>query len=387
MDVAVAHIKDALWELWEARFTLPGLLARIFQLVTSMFTFTRGLAVLAAVAIGLVSSAPGTTTPAREACVPGTWQRLADLPVARQEGNAAAIDDKTIALIGGIHNIDGPWTSTNIVHLYDVATNTWRRGSDSPFRFNHPNVAAVKGKVYVLGGLQDAALGDDLTYHSKATGECFVYDVAKDSWSSLGTMPRGQERGSATMAVQGDVIYLAGGMTNLQDHSQDSVSVVTAYDTASNRWVNLPLAATSLPEGRQHSGGAVYDNSLYLVGGRKTESQPKDTLYKLDLRRVNSGWVSLSPRLPMPRGGLSSGAANGKIYAIGGESDPSNDDGVFNVTHAFDLSTRKWTQLSPMDMPRHGTHGVTIGNRIYMPGGGLKEGAYPTNYFDALCAF
>lgn len=385
MDVAAFHIKQTVWSLWEARFALPGVLARLFELAVSMFTFTRGLAILAAVAIGLVSSSPAAL-PARDACVPGTWQRLADLPIARQEGNLAAIDDRTIALIGGIHNIEGPWQSTNIVHLYDVATNTWRRGSDSPFRFNHPNVAAVNGKIYVLGGLQDASLGNDLTYHSKATGECFVYDVAKDSWSALGTMPRGQERGSATMAVQGDVIYLAGGMTNLQDHSQDSVSVVTAYNTATNRWVNLPLAATSLPEGRQHSGGAVHDNSLYLVGGRRTESQPKDTVFKLDLRRVNSGW-SLATRLPVPRGGLSSGVANGKIYAIGGEGDPSNADGVFNITQAFDVSTRRWTQLSPMDMPRHGTHGVTIGNRIYMPGGGLQEGAYPTDYFDALCAF
>ncbi|GKT43446.1 Kelch-like protein terF [Colletotrichum spaethianum] len=202
-------------------------------------------------------------------------------------------------------------------------------------------------------------------------------------------MPPGEERGSATVGVYGKKIYLAGGMRTLEPigeaGEQDTVDTVTAFDTESLSWYTLPSTAQNLPEGRDHAGGSVVGSKFYVIGGRERgQRNVKDTVFMLDLDNLEGGWTTKDRRMPTARGGVVTGAVNGKVYVFGGEGNPAaGTNGIFNETEVFDAKTESWKRLAPMPLPRHGGSAVAIGGGIYLPGGGLREGGSPDSTLDA----
>jgi N-acetylneuraminic acid mutarotase len=285
-----------------------------------------------------------------------------------------------------------------LVQLYDIPTNTWRNSSKAPFKVNHPNAAVVNGKLYLLGGLVDGPLIPGEMINWVASAECHAYDHVAGTWTKLESMPPGTERGSANIAVFGDMIYLAGGMTVLQVSYQDAVTTVTAFNTTSGKWQRLPPAAANIPEGRQHGVGAIVGRQFYVIGGRWFgQMNTRDTVYKLDLNNMQAGWKGSPSHMPIPRGGLSGGVVDGTVYTFGGEGNPSTPEGLFHDSAKFDSKTQKWAKLRDMSVPRHGTQAVGVGKKVYIPGGGLQQDGkpvvtngvvsfqQPSGYFDAYC--
>jgi N-acetylneuraminic acid mutarotase len=307
------------------------------------------------------------------------WTELARLPRPRQEHSTVAIDENTIAVVGGVYPIyEGDLITgletTDQVELYDIAGNTWRTVAPAPYRVNHPNVVVVDGRIYLLGGLVDAQVPPGPLIDWVASGESHVYDPATDAWTQLESMPSGTERGSAVMGVHGEMIYVAGGMTMLDTEYQDAVSTVTAFNTSSGEWQRLPATAANIPEGRQHGVGAVVGDTFFVIGGRWFEKQNlRGTVYTLDLTDQEAGWQTSQNQMPVPRGGLSGAVVGNGFYTFGGEANPNTESGVFEETEVFDIETQQWSQLDAMAVPRHGTSAVAVGNRIYIPGGGLQE--------------
>lgn len=333
-------------------------------------------------AIALSSSlglAVGSCTP----CKAGTWQDLAPIPIdSRQEHTTVAISAETLAIIGGVVPATELVTTTDIMQIYDIATDTWSSGSPIPFRMNHANVAAVEGKVYLLGGL---AVAPDGAW--RAVPDSWVYDPKNDEWNPINPMSNATARGSAAMGVHGTEIYLAGGMTTLDLGTgyQDSVTTVSVYDTIRGTWRTLPQ---HLPEGRDHAGGALVDSTLYVLGGRYFGSSGnRDTVFSLDLKTRNATWQTSPARMPTARGGVAAATVGTKVYVFGGEgNDAEGSNGVYNETEVFDTITETWESLRPMKLPRHGTSAVAVGGRIYIPGGGIYEHAGPVNTTDVFCA-
>lgn len=101
--------------------------------------------------------------------------------------------------------------------------------------------------------------------------------------------------------------------------------------------------------------------------------------------------------MPTTRGGLNGGAVGTKFYVFGGEGNPDSSTGVFNQSEVFDTESQEWTELKPMQVPRHGTQAAAVGGLVYVPGGGLQQDGkkvvvdgvttfqHPTAHFDAYC--
>ena len=331
-------------------------------------------------------------------CPPNTWLNLTSIPNARQEHGTVALSNTTIAVVGGTNASESVFDSTDLLQLYDIPSNTWRTAAAAPFKVNHPNVAAVGGKLFLLGGLTNGGALPGNTVNAFALAQTGVYDPATDAWSELAPMPPGTERGSAITGVYGEMVYLAGGMSILADTYQDSLTMVTAYNTTSNTWQRVPPQAANIPEGRQHAVGSVIRNKFYVVGGRWFgQMNVRGTVFELDLDNQTAGWRTSRGHMPVARGGLSGGTVGHSIYTFGGEGDPDTVTGVFPQSEAFDSSTQKWSELTPMLVPRHGTYGVAVGNKVYIPGGGLQQDGkpvdvngtvtygQPSNHFDAYC--
>jgi N-acetylneuraminic acid mutarotase len=184
------------------------------------------------------------------------------------------------------------------------------------------------------------------------------------------------------MGVRGTKIYLAGGMRTLTPGPgglQDTVATVSSYDVVTGRWESLP----SLPQARDHVGGAIVGGTFYVLGGRdRGQVNVRDTVYAFDLRARR--WIERAP-MPTARGGIAAAAVGSTIYTFGGEGNPAEgSNGVFAQTEAYDTERNRWQRLAPMPVPRHGTAAVAVGGTIYIPGGGDAAGAAPMDVIDAF---
>lgn len=138
---------------------------------------------------------------AKPLCASGEWVNLASIPSARQEHGTTASGNTTIAILGGIVPTSNGTETTDLFQLYDNASDTWRAASPAPYKVNHPNIAAVDDKIYLLGELVVGPTTPGLTMNWVASKASYVYDVATDVWSELSPMPNGTEKGSSVVGV------------------------------------------------------------------------------------------------------------------------------------------------------------------------------------------
>lgn len=264
--------------------------------------------------------------PSPSACSP--WSTLANITIAsRQEHSTVHLLNDTIAIIGGIVPNDSatpiPFTTTNLVQFYSIASDTWRTMAPLPIPLNHANAAVADGKIYVFGGLDGGGVEQE---YLRPVADSWVYDPHENAWSSL--PPLAEPRGMAAIGVYKERIFLAGGFTLLGlsgTGPHESVSPVSVFDTRTAEWVSesLPEKAKHLPGPRDHSVSAVIDGMMYVIGGYDHGPHNRtDTVFILDLNNLADGWKTSAARMPTPRGGSSGGIIDGKIYTFGGERPP-----------------------------------------------------------------
>lgn len=296
----------------------------------------------------------------------------------RQEHSVAAVGND-VYIVGGVDYNDASQLRTiNRVELYNVPTDRWHVAAPLPQPLNHANAAGVGGKLYLLGALSGGMDWIGLP-------DSYVYNPFNDTWMSITPMPNGTARGSSAVGVYKSTVFLAGGMTLLRPYppgEQNCLWIVSSYDTVTDSWkTDYP----PLPAPRQHVGGAVVNGTFYVIGGRENDiNQYHNTVFALDLENPTS-WKTLAP-MPTARGSVACSARGFRIYCFGGEGNPDNPQRIFNNTEVYDTETDSWTKLAPMEVPRHGTGAATVGDAIYIPGGGVTTAAYPVGILDSFTA-
>ncbi|MEV0500678.1 kelch repeat-containing protein [Streptomyces spectabilis] len=318
---------------------------------------------------------PGTPAPPLPAEYGRGWQPLKPIGSGPRQEHAVAALGTRLYVVGGIHPLpDGTFETTGHVEVYDTRTRRWTRAAPLPVPMNHPNLAAVDGRLYVLGGLAGGASW-------QALGDSFAYDPRTDRWARVAPLPEGTERGSAAIGVHGRYVLLAGGMRTLAPVPgglQDTVDTVSAYDVVTGRWEALPR----LPEARDHVGGAVVDGVFHVLGGRdRGQENVRGEVFALDPR--GRRWRTRAS-MPTPRGGIAAAAVGPVIYTFGGEGNPAeHTNGVFSETEAYDTVRDRWYILPSMPVPRHGTAAAAVSGTIHIPGGGTRLGGAPVDTHDA----
>jgi len=280
---------------------------------------------------------------------PGTWSTHAALSLGpRQEMGVAALDGK-VYVVGGF---DESGQAVATVEAYDPATDRWTRRASLPAPLHHVNVAAVGSKLYVVGGLSGASF--------TASGTTLEYDPSLDEWSPRASMPGGTERGASGVAVLDGRIVVAGGLRG------DSVTDASVFDPAANAWSPLqPLAVA-----RDHLGAATVGGRVYAVTGR-AGGVLKAALEVLD---ASSGSWSRRADIFTARGGVAAAELSGRLVVLGGEGNGGDPAGIFHQTESYDPAADAWRTDSPMQTGRHGIGAAVIGDRLYVPGGASHEG-------------
>jgi len=336
--------------------------------------------------------------------VSGVWLKLPSLPAARKTPVAASIGDALIVTTG-YHS--GPTSTTwsavygqkwhkgstmpaalgeiaggvigntlylvgqgsNVTLAYNLSTGTWRASSTvavRPYVGYHHAAEVVDGKLYLLGGL------------GTGMGKVQIYDPASNSWSVGPDMPFAA--GSSSSAVIDGKIYVAGGIVGSSTTGQ-----VAQYDPETSLWTLL----SPMKQPRNHAAAATDGTKLYVFGGRGPGSGDSnviangfDTVQVYD-PRVDLWTSSLDPGsllapLPQARGGMGRAAyVDGQFYVLGGETNTgpgATTKRVYNRVDVYDPLTNAWRLGTPMPTARHGIFPLSIGDRIYVAGGGTQAG-------------
>ena len=273
----------------------------------------------------------------------GTWIKKTDIPTARCFASSCELDSK-IYVIGGGKTSN---SRLNVMEIYDPATDTWDTSkTNMPTARAELCVAAVNGKIYAIGGAYS---------HSGSTlGMVEVYDPLTDTWDTNKT-PMPTPRKGAACGIINDKIYIAGG-TAVSNWIPSS-SKLEIYDPATDTWDNTK---TNMPNAILNTQGVVVNDTFYVIGG--LVGSPwigQNTVQIYDPTTDN--W-SLGADLKNGRVGHTTDAFDGKIYAVGGESQFIPDTTV----EVYDPHSKSWAVIdqTPAVMNIH-TSSV-YGNEIFI---------------------
>ncbi len=322
-----------------------------------------------AVALGAILATPLT---AGTAPAPGqkTWSAASTMPSGTGDSGVAALDGK-IYVIGGAsffpHLLpgssdmgSGTWGSS-VNYEYDPATDKWRERAPLPIGLSHAGVIGFDHKLYVFGGFTSLI-------HANAQNAALVYDPSSDQWQWLSPMTA--RLGAVSAAVVDGKIHVLGG----RPREPTPVAIHQVYDPAANQWT----LKAPMPIARDHMGVAVIDGKIHIVGGRTQapiNNTPEHDVYDPATDR----WTQAAP-IPTPRSGGAAVYYNGLLIYAGGECrtpDPHAPFGGgedFDEVEGYDAKTDTWKSLPKLPSGRQAFGAATVGANAYFPGGTLRCG-------------
>jgi N-acetylneuraminic acid mutarotase len=301
----------------------------------------------------------------------GGWSAASTMPTGTGDSGVAALDGK-IYVVGGSsfypHIVptspdmgSGTWGSS-VNYEYDPATDKWRQLAPLPIGLSHVGVVGLDHKLYAFGGFTSLI-------HANAQNAAVVYDPAANAWQWL--PPLNSRRGSVSAAEVGGKIHVFGG----RPHDPTPVATHEVYDPATNQWTEK----APMPLARDHMGIAAIDGKIHIVGGRtggQTDNVGAHDVYD----PATDQWTKAAP-MPTARSGGAAVYYHGLLIYAGGECkkrDPNAGFGGgedFDETEGYDPATNTWRTLARLPSARQAFGAATVGSVAYFPGGTLRCGA------------
>jgi hypothetical protein len=281
-----------------------------------------------------------------------TWRYVAPMPVARAYSPVVAVDGQLYAFTDGIH----PAT-----HRYDPATDTWSQLAPSPSSRAYFVAAVVDRKIYLIGGCfsSDCRIG--------VTNLVEIYDIATNSWSIGPAMPT-PRWGSAVGVIGGKIYVAAGGSPCPFCFPQHNVLEV--FDPATNLWTTK----APLPTRREEVASVVLDGKLHVISGFErtagswsTWLSPGTDSNSVDIYDPAADTWSAGVALPGTGGFTAAAVVQGHIHVVGRRQTQSS---IVDMSHlVFDPALGAWSAKAPMNALRSGHALAAIGSKLYAIGG------------------
>lgn len=282
------------------------------------------------------------------------WTSEVSATEAASESLSAVVDGK-FYVFGGFNTNDFVSSTSQRVSFYDPATNTWERLANMPTQLTHSPTVVDGHDIYFIGGY------DGLHPNNFATTAVWRYDTLSDTWHSFTPLP--VPKGAGAGVLLGREIHFFGGM-NLDRTINSGDHFVLNLDDPNPTW----RTAASMPNPRNHLGGAVINNKIYAVGGQLFEEGDADVQTDVHVYNpVTDQWSQVAS-LPKARSQMGSATfvMDDRIIVAGGEDIPNR--ALDDVT-AYDPTTDTWTALTPLPTARRsGVAGVVGSEFIYTTG-------------------
>jgi N-acetylneuraminic acid mutarotase len=286
------------------------------------------------------------------------WSATAASPKASAESTGGAIGNKIYAFGGYINNV---WVGTTGGYAYDTTTNTWQSVASVPRPITHA-ASAVDGRTLILAGGYTANGKGGQTF---AINNVWRYDPARNSWSSLPSLPAA--RGSGAMTVVGRALHFMGGVDVNRKEKGDHWTL--DLDNVGGGW----HTATPFPHPRTHFAAVTVGSSIYCIGGLwgiDEKSTELGDVYRFDT--VTKTW-STKASMPVPTSHLTSSTFQyqGRIWVLGGETKFGvHSKNVF----VYDPKANVWTRGTSLPAPRFSAVAAPINGSFTIVTGDQKSG-------------
>lgn len=205
-------------------------------------------------AIGNVSNEVWEYTPATDA-----WVQKTNMPTAREDFGAAVVGTK-IYCFGGVTNVGGVSTASNVLEIYDTATDTWdETKTDMPEPRALGNFAGVyNGKIYLIGGVNTMVGYPTLA----AQTIVWEYDPVADTYTVKSPIPFGTCY-KYVDEINGKLYVISGAGSGLTTVADNHSCAVHEYDVVTDTWTRKkggPYAVLGC-------SSAVLNGKIYWCGG------------------------------------------------------------------------------------------------------------------------
>ncbi len=278
---------------------------------------------------------------------PPTWSTGADMPTPRKEiANATVALNDEVYILGGV---DQQGNVSNVVDVYNPATNSWRSAAPLPLAVWRSSAAVVNGRIYIFGGFQFQV---QRAFPFNPTNRVFEYDPEANTWVEKARM--NTLRGALSAVTLGGEVHVIGG-ANIA-----ALATHEVYDPVTNQW----RTAAGLIETRSGLTAAALDGKIYAFGGyrlgagnvfRRTTAEVYDP--------ATDGWSFITDP-PQARLGIDAVVVNDRIIVIGG------NDTAPPRTVQYDPQTDTWNGLADMPTPVNFMGVARVGHVVVAAGGG-----------------
>ncbi len=227
-----------------------------------------------------------------------TWTTKAPIPTNRVVASAGVIDGK-LYVVGGCINSDCRIGWTNILEVYDAATNTWTTKTPMPTGRAAAAAGVIAGQLYVVGGMQTC--GPCLGLNTLE-----AYDPATNTWTTKASMTTARQ-GLGGAVINGK-LYVVGGTTN----NATPLATLEVYDPVTNAWTTK----APMPAARIDVGAGEVNSLLYAVSGHDGGIFV-NTVYAYD--PATDSWTTVAP-IPTARSYSQPQGIDGVLYVAGNEA-------------------------------------------------------------------
>jgi N-acetylneuraminic acid mutarotase len=240
-------------------------------------------------------------------------------------------------------NVASATTGSSSSGTFSPKPLNWSSKASNPLHREESQSIVYNGKLYAIGGYvddYDASLRVD------------AYDPNTNTWSRKHDMPSAfpDTHAAVVKDPNGHVFWFIGGFLGSFQHLSDgphgppATALVYKYDAATDTWSKGP----SLPTERAAGGAGIVNNKIYYFGGADvTRNNDKSDTFMLDLNNQSAGWKKVAT-MPNARNHLGGIAANGFIYAIGGQHHVEDESVMQSEVDRFDPSTNTWTKVASL---------------------------------------
>ncbi len=209
--------------------------------------------------------------------------------------------------------------------------------------------AAVRGKVYLIGGITAAG------HYIPLVEE---YDPLSDQWSTKSPMPTARGCSSAT-EIDG-YIYVIGGRRD-----DEILTVVEKYDPLSDTWSRC----SPMPTARWEFMAVAVNHKVYAIGGIAGVGEQRRTLDVVELYDPERDiWTTLGSA-PTRRSNAAIAAVGDKVYVISGRLGAGTGSSTTPIVNVYDTARGVWSTASPLKQARSGSEACVLGSNIYVIGG------------------
>ncbi len=295
------------------------------------------------------------------------WRLASPLNIARLRHGSVSLGS-SIYVIGGQNRQDG--SLKNVERSIVNSTGKlgpWQTLSPLPEDRNSFGVVTYNSYIYIVGGESSTGVITQVLYTR------VLSDGSLDSWKYTSALPF--RRSSPTVvAAKGYVFVIGGDDQELPPLRQNSVMRAKINtDGSLTAWQEV----ASLNIGRAYFAASTTSDFIYAVGGQNNTAASLRTVERAKINDDGTlgDWIVETVLMQRPRCDLATTINNGYLYALGGGSCVSSwYNSVERAKINDDGSLNSWEYVAPMTASRYFHTAESIGNSIYVIGGGNDVG-------------